>query len=117
MGRDDLDSTHGMPGVNTIECHHICHLSCANPGELYTLRVRHTPMDTNPFDKHEVSYFVLVNNEEQQSPWPTFADVPAGWRVVCGEADRAARLNHIERNWTDIRPARLRGRLAKGSQS
>jgi uncharacterized protein YbdZ (MbtH family) len=59
--------------------------------------------------------FVLVNDEEQHSLWPAFADVPAGWRVVYGEADRrAACLDYIEQNWTDIRPKSLRERLAEG---
>src|ERR1700757_2987720 len=31
------------------------------------------------------------------------AAVPVGWRVVYGKADRAACLDYIERNWTDIR--------------
>ena len=44
---------------------------------------------TNPFDDDEGRFVVLVNDEEQHSLWPTFADVPAGWRVVHGEADRA----------------------------
>ena len=43
----------------------------------------------NPFDDDNGSFFVLVNDEEQHSLWPTFADVPTGWRVVYGEADRA----------------------------
>jgi uncharacterized protein YbdZ (MbtH family) len=43
----------------------------------------------------------------------TFAHVPAGWRVVCGEADRAACLDYIEQNWTDIRPKGLRERLTQ----
>jgi hypothetical protein len=38
----------------------------------------------------------------------------AGWRVVYGEADRAACLDYIEENWTDIRPKSLRERLAAG---
>jgi len=46
----------------------------------------------NPFDDDNGSFFVLVNDEEQHSLWPAFADVPAGWRVVYGEADRAACL-------------------------
>jgi uncharacterized protein YbdZ (MbtH family) len=58
--------------------------------------------------------FVLVNDEEQHSLWPAFADVPAGWRVVYGEADRAGCLDYIEQNWTDIRPKSLRERLAEG---
>jgi uncharacterized protein YbdZ (MbtH family) len=42
----------------------------------------------------------LVNDEEQRSLWPAFADVRAGWRAVYGEADRAACLGYIEQNWT-----------------
>jgi glycopeptidolipid biosynthesis protein len=72
------------------------------------------PMSINPFDDDNGSFFVLVNDEEQHSLWPTFADVPAGWRVVYGEADRAACLDYIEQNWPDIRPKSLRDRLAQG---
>jgi uncharacterized protein YbdZ (MbtH family) len=68
----------------------------------------------NPFDDDDGSFFVLVNYEEQHSLWPAFADVPAGWRVAYGEADRAACLDYIEQNWTDIRPKSLRDRLAAG---
>lgn len=39
----------------------------------------------NPFDDDNGSFFVLVNDEEQHSLWPAFADVPAGWRVVHGK--------------------------------
>nr|WP_221218884.1 MULTISPECIES: MbtH family protein [unclassified Mycolicibacterium] len=67
---------------------------------------------TNPFDDDEGRFVVLVNDEEQHSLWPTFADVPAGWRVVHGEADRAECLDYIEANWPDIRPKSLRDRLA-----
>ena len=65
----------------------------------------------NPFDDDDGSFLVLVNDEEQHSLWPTFADVPGGWRVAYGEADRAACLDYIEQNWTDIRPKSLRDRL------
>ena len=55
-------------------------------------------MSINPFDDDNGSFLVLVNDEEQHSLWPTFADVPAGWRVVYGEADRPACLDYIEQN-------------------
>jgi uncharacterized protein YbdZ (MbtH family) len=71
-------------------------------------------LSTNPFDDENGTFLVLVNEEEQHSLWPTFADVPAGWRVVFGEADRAACLAYIEENWPDIRPKSLRERLAAG---
>ena len=45
-------------------------------------------LSINPFDEDSGSFFVLINDEEQHSLWPTIADVPAGWRVVFGEADR-----------------------------
>ncbi len=58
---------------------------------------------------------LLVNDEEEHSPWLAFAeDVAACWRVVYGEADRAWCLNYIEQNWTDIRPLSLRERLGSG---
>jgi uncharacterized protein YbdZ (MbtH family) len=69
------------------------------------------PVSINPFDDDNGSFFVLVNDEEQHSLWPAFADLPAGWRVLYGEADRAACLDYIEQNWTDIRPKSLRNRL------
>lgn len=33
-------------------------------------------MQLNPFDDDGGRFFVLVNNEEQHSRWPTFADIP-----------------------------------------
>src|ERR1700730_16191343 len=67
-------------------------------------------VSVNPFDDDNGSFVVLVNDEEQHSLWPVFADVPAGWRVIYGEADRAACLEYIEQNWTDIWPKRLPGK-------
>ena len=52
-------------------------------------------MITNPFDD-EGSFFVLVNDEEQHSLWPTFANIPDGWRVVYGGAEWAACLDYLE---------------------
>ncbi|MBA0044818.1 MbtH family protein [Mycobacterium sp. NPDC050853] len=69
-------------------------------------------MQTNPFDDDSGSFMVLVNDQEQHSLWPSFADAPAGWRVVYGRAGRAACLEYIDEQWTDIRPKDLRQRLA-----
>ncbi|GCD93712.1 MbtH family protein [Embleya hyalina] len=69
-------------------------------------------MSTNPFDDEDGRFQVLVNDEEQHSLWPVFADVPEGWRVVFGEAGRAECLEYVERNWTDLRPKSLREAMA-----
>ena len=74
-------------------------------------------LSTNPFDDDNARFLVLVNDEEQHSLWPAFADVPMGWRVIYGEADRAACLDYVEQNWPDIRPKSLRERLAHGRVS
>ncbi|MEZ7004819.1 MbtH family protein [Streptomyces sp. SCSIO 75703] len=63
---------------------------------------------TNPFEDEDGVYLVLANDEDQHSLWPAFADVPAGWTVVHGEDTRAACLEYVERNWTDLRPRSLR---------
>jgi uncharacterized protein YbdZ (MbtH family) len=65
-------------------------------------------MSTNPFDDEDGTFVVVVNDEEQHSLWPTFADVPAGWQVVFGEATRASCLEYVEQPWTDMRPKSLR---------
>jgi MbtH protein len=53
-------------------------------------------MSNNPFDDEAATFFVLVNDEDQHSLWPTFTDVPAGWRVVFGESSRADCLAFVE---------------------
>jgi uncharacterized protein YbdZ (MbtH family) len=62
---------------------------------------------SNPFDDDSGNFFVLVNDEGQHSLWPTFADVPAGWTIAHGEANRAGCVAYIEEHWTDMRPRGL----------
>ncbi|MEU0648297.1 MULTISPECIES: MbtH family protein [Streptomyces phaeochromogenes group] len=69
-------------------------------------------MSTNPFDDENGRFYVVANDEDQHSLWPVFAEVPGGWRVVFGEADRAECLEYVEQNWTDLRPKSLREAMA-----
>ncbi|MFV8246121.1 MbtH family protein [Mycolicibacterium peregrinum] len=69
-------------------------------------------MSSNPFDDENGAFCVLVNDEDQHSLWPAFAEVPAGWRTVFGAAGRAECLSYVEQNWADIRPRSLREALA-----
>jgi uncharacterized protein YbdZ (MbtH family) len=72
---------------------------------------------SNPFDDEDGRFLVLVNDENQHSLWPTFADVPAGWRKVFGEASRAECLDYVNENWTDLRPQSLRDAMESDSAS
>lgn len=72
-------------------------------------------MSTNPFDDESGTFYVLVNHEEQHSLWPTFAPVPAGWRIVHGDGgktDRQDCIDYVERHWTDLRPKSLRDAMS-----
>ncbi|WP_018803935.1 MbtH family protein [Salinispora arenicola] len=71
-------------------------------------------MSTNPFEDEGGRFYVVVNDEEQHSLWPEFAEVPAGWRVVFGEESRQKCLEYVEQNWTDMRPRSLREAMAAG---
>ncbi|MEV4050457.1 MbtH family protein [Amycolatopsis sp. NPDC049688] len=62
---------------------------------------------TNPFEDPAGTYLVLVNAENQHSLWPEQVEVPAGWTVTFGPAPRQDCLDHVEANWTDMRPKSL----------
>ncbi|MEU5979502.1 MbtH family protein [Streptomyces sp. NPDC047315] len=74
-------------------------------------------MSSNPFDDTDGRFFVLVNEEDQHSLWPSFVEIPAGWKSVFGEDGRQECLDFIEANWTDLRPRSLREAMAGQSSS
>jgi MbtH protein len=69
----------------------------------------------NPFEDADGTYLVLVNEENQHSLWPEFAEVPAGWTVAHGPDSRQACLEYVEANWSDMRPASLIRAMAEAS--
>ncbi|MGW5733803.1 MULTISPECIES: MbtH family protein [Streptomyces] len=54
------------------------------------------------------TYWVVVNDEEQYSVWPTGREVPEGWRTVGVTGPKDDCLAWIDANWTDMRPLSLR---------
>ena len=57
-----------------------------------------------------------MNDEEQHSLWPTFKEVPTGWRIVFGDdgsTGRQACLDYVDEHWTDLRPRSLREAMAR----
>jgi MbtH protein len=75
-------------------------------------------VSSNPFDDENGTFYVLVNDEEQYSLWPTFSAVPDGWRIVFGEGGQTGRqdcLDYVEEHWTDLRPRSLRESMARNS--
>lgn len=68
---------------------------------------------TNPFEDPDATYHVLVNDEDQHSLWPSFAEIPDGWRSVLGPENRDACLSYVEEHWTDLRPKSLREQMER----
>lgn len=59
---------------------------------------------TNPFDREDGQFRVVVNESGQHSLWPEFTDVPGGWVSVYGPARRQECLDYVEQHWQDITP-------------
>ncbi|MDX3419002.1 MbtH family NRPS accessory protein [Streptomyces sp. MD20-1-1] len=54
---------------------------------------------------------VVLNDEEQYSIWWIDRELPAGWRAEGTSGTREECLAHIDKVWTDMRPASLRRRM------
>ncbi len=51
---------------------------------------------SKPSDNAEGVFMVLVNDENQLSLWPAFAEVPEGWTVVHRADTKQDCLDHVE---------------------
>lgn len=69
---------------------------------------------TNPFEDPDGTYLALINDEGQYSLWPTFVEVPAGWRVACAQGTRQSCLEYINQHWTDMRLQSLIDAMSDG---
>lgn len=67
-------------------------------------------------DEPDVTYRVVLNDEEQYSIWPADRDLPAGWRDEGTTGPKQECLDHIDRVWTDLRPLSLRRSMAEPAE-
>ena len=58
----------------------------------------------NPFDDPSGRFRVLINGRGQYSLWPEDLEVPAGWETVRAALGRQEALEHVDADWTDLRP-------------
>ena len=72
---------------------------------------------SNPFEDENGVYHVLINEEGQHSLWPSFIEVPQGWTIIHKSDSRAACLEFINQNWTDMRPNSLIKRMKEMAES
>jgi MbtH protein len=60
----------------------------------------------------DITYRVLVNDEEQYSLWPASKEIPAGWADAGKEGTKQECMDHVDTVWSDMRPRSLRERMA-----
>lgn len=59
-------------------------------------------------DSAELEYQVVISDEERYSIWPTYKEIPIGWRPGGFTGAKQTCLDHIASVWTDMRPLSLR---------
>ncbi|BCB76868.1 MbtH family NRPS accessory protein [Phytohabitans flavus] len=63
----------------------------------------------------ELTYRVVVNDEEQYSIWAADRELPAGWHAEGTEGTKQECLARIAEVWTDMRPLSLRRRMEQAA--
>jgi MbtH protein len=63
---------------------------------------------TSDDSEPDITWTVVINDEEQYSIWPARREAPAGWREVGVSGSKEACLDHVATAWTDMRPLSLR---------
>lgn len=58
------------------------------------------------------SYKVVMSEDAQYTIWPAYKQSPLGWSEVGKQGSMEECLAHIEAIWTDMRPQRLREKMA-----
>lgn len=59
----------------------------------------------------EVTYRVVVNDEEQYSIWPVHRENAPGWRNAGSAGTKDECLAYVKKVWTDMRPLSLRKQM------
>ncbi|HEX5496058.1 MAG TPA: MbtH family NRPS accessory protein [Mycobacteriales bacterium] len=56
----------------------------------------------------DITYTVVVNDEDQYSIWEAGRPIPAGWQEEGFSGPKQDCLAHVDQVWTDMRPRSLR---------
>ncbi|HEX5322498.1 MAG TPA: MbtH family protein [Capsulimonadaceae bacterium] len=70
-----------------------------------------------PEQEDNITYKVVVNDEEQYSIWPADMANALGWKDAGKTGSKAECLEYIKEVWTDMRPLSLRKRMADAQKS
>lgn len=57
---------------------------------------------------NDLTYQVVMNQEQQFSIWPADIAIPPGWQALAQTGSKEVCLAYISTTWTDLRPLSLR---------
>lgn len=66
---------------------------------------------------NDLTYLVVLNDEEQYSIWREDRQLPAGWRAEGKRGTKDECLAHIDGVWTDMRPLSVRRAMASDAHA
>ncbi|MEM9809023.1 MAG: MbtH family NRPS accessory protein [Cyanobacteria bacterium P01_D01_bin.56] len=65
----------------------------------------------------EITYRVVISDEERYSIWPEYKEIPWGWRADGKLGAKQECLDYIGEVWTDMRPLSLRKAMVNNQQT
>ena len=65
----------------------------------------------------ELTYRVVISDEDRYSIWPEYQEIPWGWRAEGKLGTKQDCLDHIGNVWTDMRPLSLHKAMATDQQA
>lgn len=65
--------------------------------------------------REDVTYVVVLNDEDQYAIWPAHRETPDGWRAIGKVGSMDACLSYIGELWTDMRPRSVRELLSRST--
>lgn len=68
-------------------------------------------IENNDNTLHQELFYVVKNDEEQYSIWPSYKEIPSGWTSVGEPQSKDECLAYIDKNWTDMRPLSLKKQM------
>ena len=53
-------------------------------------------------------YICLVNDSDQYSLWPSWKEIPNGWKRIGPKGNKEIILTYVKETWVDMTPKELR---------
>jgi MbtH protein len=56
------------------------------------------------WDDEDRTFIVLVNEKGEYSLWPSFKEIPLGWKDTGQKGSKQECMDYVDKVWTTLRP-------------